>query len=113
MNHLDLPYINHMLDVIKDIENSINSLSEKVFKNNKDKIEANIRRIEIISQDIINISNNLKEKYLEVEWKKLEVIKESLTQYFGVDYNIIWNILNKSIPTLKESLIKIKNDLEK
>ena len=107
-HHLDTPYINHILDIIKDIEESINRSSKENFKKDKDKREANIRRIEIISEDIKNISNKLKEKYPEVGWEKFAKIKESLTNhYFGADHNIVWNILNNSPPILKNKLIDI------
>lgn len=108
MTHIDIPHINYVLDVIKDIENSMNDVSKESFKKDKDKREANIRRVEIVGESLKGISRELKEKYSDVEWEKFEGIKEVFrSHYFGVDLDIVWNILNDSIPLLKERLIRI------
>ena len=60
--HEDIPYIEHILDAIKDIQRSIKNLSKDQFSNNKDKKDANVRRLEIIGEASTNLSNNLREK---------------------------------------------------
>ena len=34
-------------------------------------------------------------------------------QYFGVNLKIVWDIITKDIPILKNQILKIKKDLEK
>ena len=45
--HDDTVYLKHILDAIKDIEESTQNISKNKFKRDKDIREANIRRIEI------------------------------------------------------------------
>ena len=33
-------------------------------------------------------------------------------RYFGVDLNIVWNIIKKELPELKEKIQKIEKELE-
>ena len=59
-NYESFPYINHILDAIRDIEESVRNFTESQFVKNKDAKEANIRRIEIIGEAVKNISNKFK-----------------------------------------------------
>lgn len=109
MNKSNLPYINYILDIINDIQNSIKNTSKKSFEKDKDKKDANVRRLEIMSEAIRSISEELKNKYPYIEWKKFEKIKDIFKdKYFGVDFNIVWDFINENIPALKEKIIKIK-----
>ena len=112
--HLDLPYLNYILDIIADIENSAGNISKDKFLKEKDIKEANVRRIEMISETIKNLSVSLKNKYKDNPWENLAIIKTKIAdQYFGVDFNIIWEVLKKDIPLLKENILKIREDIQK
>jgi uncharacterized protein with HEPN domain len=112
-NHEDLPYINHILDAIKDIEESMKNISREKFEKTKDIKDANIRRIEIIGEAVKNISNNTKEKYNEIEWSKIIGTRDKMIHhYFGVNLDIIWDIIKISIPDLKIKILKIKKNIE-
>ncbi len=112
-NHEDLPYINHILDAIKDIEESVKNISREKFEKTKDIKDANIRRIEIIGEAVKNISNNAKERYKEIEWNKIIGTRNKMIHhYFGVNLDIIWDIIKINIPDLKIKVLKIKKEIE-
>ena len=113
-NHKDLPYLNHILDYINDIEESISGLNKSEFSSDKDVKESNIRRIEIIGEAVKNLSSEVKEEYKETEWSKIASMRDRIAhKYFDVDIDIIWDVIETYIPTLKKQIIKIKKDLEK
>jgi len=110
----DLVFIKHMLDAINDIKSSIKGLSKENFIKSKDLKDATIRRIEIIGEAVKNISENTKEKYHKVEWKKIIGTRDRLIHaYFSVDLDITWDIIKNDLPILERQLLKIKEDLEK
>ena len=112
IKHEDLPYINHILDAIDDIEESVKNISKKKFEETKDVKDANIRRLEIIGEAVKNISKELKEKYKEVEWNRIIGTRDKMTHhYFWVNLDIIWDIIKKDLPELKKRVKKIKEDL--
>lgn len=109
--HIDLPVFNYILDVIKDIEDSIKNIKKEKFLTNKDMIEANIRRLDVISNTLKDHFNNIK-KYNNSYLEEFSQIKEKVTsKYFGADNNLIWDILIKDIPIFKEQILKIKEEL--
>ena len=112
-NHKNLPYINHILDAIKDVEESLKDITKDQFIKNKDVKEANIRRIEIIGESVKNISQSLKDEHKEIEWTKIAGTRDKMIHnYFGVNLDIIWDIIKKDLPKLKKQIEKIKKDLE-
>lgn len=108
----DIPYVNHIYDAINDIEESIKKMSKADFIKNKDAKEANVRRLEIIGEAAKNISHKLKEDYNYIEWKKISGTRDiAIHRYFGVNFDIIWDILKRDIPVLKKQIEKIKKEL--
>lgn len=110
--HEDIPYIEHILEAINNIQESVKSLSEEQFSNNKDKKDANIRRLEIIGEAAKNLSNKLKEKHKEIEWNKIIGTRDKVIHaYSKVNLDIVWDIIKKDLPKLKKQIEKIKYGL--
>ncbi|MEK6928438.1 MAG: DUF86 domain-containing protein [Nanoarchaeota archaeon] len=106
--HSDVPYIQHMLEAIEDIEESIGDLSKEEFVANKDARDANIRRLEIIGEAVKNLSKEFREKNSEIEWNKIAGTRDKVIHnYFGVNLAIVWEIIKKDLPELKKKLKKI------
>src|SRR3989344_5403222 len=101
----DLPYILHILEAIHNIESSIHALNQNQFLKSLDAKDANVRRLEIIGEAVKNISPHLKKAYPNVEWSKIAGTRDKITHhYFGVDFNIVWEIITHDIPLLKDKI---------
>lgn len=113
IKHEDIPYVEHILEAIKDIQKSVGNLSKNQFSNNKDKKDANVRRLEIIGEASKNLSNNLREKHKDIEWNKIIGARNRIIhKYSDVDLDILWNIIKKDLPKLKEQVERIKEELQ-
>ena len=73
---------------------------------------ASIKQLEIIGEAANNLTNELKSKFTEIEWRKIVGLRNILVhQYFGVDEKIIWDIIQEDIPELRTQVETIVNQL--
>jgi len=109
----DLAFIEHILDSINAIKDFSKNMSKEELSSNRLKQSAIVREIEIIGEAVKNISESLKNKHPEIEWKEIVGTRDKMIHhYFGVDLNIVWDIIKINLPDLKEKILKIKEDLK-
>lgn len=76
-------------------------LSYDEFRKDIKTQDAVIRNLEIIGEASKNISENLKNKYPKVPWKSLAGVRDKLIHhYFGINLDIVWNIIKQDLPVL-------------
>ena len=113
-NKDDLVFIKHILDSIDAIKEFSKNISKEELISNRLKQSAIVREIEIIGEAVKNISENLKNKNRKIEWKEITGTRDKMIHhYFGVDLNIIWEIIRKDLPILEKQILSIKKKLDK
>ena len=71
-------------------------------------VDAVIRNLEIIGEAAKNIPKQVKEKYPDVEWRKISGLRDILAhEYFGVDLEVLWDVIKHKLPLLKRQVTKI------
>lgn len=106
----DEPYIRHMLDAIADIEESTDGISKEEFVEDKDIRDANIRRLEVIGEAVKNLSQDFRKNNKEIEWARIAGTRDTMIhKYFGVNLDIVWDIIKQDLPDLKVKLQKMVN----
>ncbi|MCD4840700.1 MAG: DUF86 domain-containing protein [Methanosarcinales archaeon] len=67
------------------------------------------RSFEIISEASKNLSDTLKAENPEIEWKKIAGMRDKLIHaYFGIDWNIVWDVIVNKLPELENSIKTLK-----
>ena len=104
--------LNDICQSIDRIEQYIKNLSFDNFSNDQKSVDAVTRNLEVIGEAANRLPNDFKEKYSEIEWYKVVGLRHRIVhEYFGIDLEIIWQILHKDLPELKRKLTQImKNE---
>jgi uncharacterized protein with HEPN domain len=67
-----------------------------------------VRSLEIIGEAARKTTQDFKASYPEVEWKKMGGTRDRLIHdYFGIDYDIVWEIIQNKLPMLQGQLERI------
>lgn len=98
----DLERIQHMIDAINKIFRYTDGLDYEKFHAEEMVQDAVIKNFEIIGEAAYNLSNELKNRYTGIEWKKIEGLRHILVHdYYKINPEILWNTKEKDLAVLK------------
>jgi len=98
-------YLEDMLQSMERIEEYLGNLDFKEFKMSFMVVDAIIRNFEVIGEASKNIPNEIQEKYPEIPWKKMYGLRNLIAhEYFGIDYEMIWEIAKNNLPQNRTDL---------
>ena len=73
----------------------------KDFVHNDLCFDAVLRNLEIIGEAVKNISEETRQKYPDVKWRKIAGFRDIVAhEYFGVNDETVWDIVENEIPAL-------------
>jgi len=102
-------FLEHILENIKKIEEFSKDASKNEIIENIQKQYALIRAVEIIGEAVRNLPDDFTKKHPDIPWKEVIGTRDKLIHhYFGVDLDILWEIIKGDIPKLKKQIKQIK-----
>jgi uncharacterized protein with HEPN domain len=97
-------YLRHILVAIDRIE-AYSCGGRKEFFRNTMIQDAVIRNLEIIGEATRHLTLEITGRYPGVPWRKITALRNVLIhEYFGVDLEIVWRVVQKRLPQLKLSI---------
>jgi uncharacterized protein with HEPN domain len=77
------------------------SLSKAAFLEDEKTFDAVVRNLEIIGEAVKKLPEALRAQHPNLEWKKMAGLRDILIhEYFGLDAEIVWDIVKSKIPPL-------------
>jgi uncharacterized protein with HEPN domain len=91
---------------LEDIQTSMKRIAEyikgydyKKFRKDNKTVDAVVRNFEIIGEASKNLSDQLRKQNPEIPWNEMYYLRNRVMhEYFGVDYEIIWDIATNYLP---------------
>lgn len=101
-------YLEDIIIAMNRIAEYIEGYSFLEFKRDFKTVDAVIRNFEIIGEASKNLPDEVKEKYPEVPWYEMYLLRNKVShEYFGIDYEIIWDIACNHLPGNKIQIEEI------
>jgi len=108
MSLLSLEYLYHILDEATYLVSRSEGLDKDVFKQDETLKRAFVRSLEIIGEAAKNVSVELRQKHGHIEWRAMAGMRGRLVHaYFGIDYDIVWDVVVNKIPSLQQEIQEI------
>lgn len=106
-------FIQHILDEINFLLEETRGLKYEDLLRNPVLKRAAARSLEIIGEAVKNISGDLKRKHKDIEWRKIAEMRDKIIHYcFGVNWNILWDVIQNKLPELKQRFELILQEIE-
>lgn len=107
-------YLDHILIETSFLLRQLQGLDKSVFLNDDLLQRAIVRSLEVIGEATKNLPNEFKEKYPQVPWRKMAGIRDDrlIHGYFGIDYDIVWDVLVNQVPTLHVEIERLLPNLK-
>lgn len=110
----DTAYLKDILAAIDKIAKYAGGLSREEFLADELIQDGVIRNLEIIGEAVKKIDLALRAEYPQVEWKKIAALRDILIHaYFGVDIEIIWDVVRNKLAALHDVIQLMLKEREK
>jgi len=105
MSKLPEEYLKHILDETNYLIKSSKDLEEEKFSRDETLQKAFVRSLEIIGEAVKNLPKEFTQVNTQVDWKSIAGMRDRLIHgYFGIDYEIVWDVVKNEIPILKQQI---------
>jgi len=107
-------FLEDIINSIGKIERYCHGLSKASFASNELVQDAAIRNLEIIGEAVKKVPDEIKSKKTMIAWKKIAGLRDVLIHdYFGININIIWDVIENKLPELKAAVLEMLPDVER
>ena len=103
-------YVQDILQACEDILNFTHIMdSADELQNDRRTFLAVIHCIEIIGEAARQMPKSFREKHSEISWREIVGLRNVIAhEYFGLDNEIIWDVIQTQIPMLAEQLKSVE-----
>lgn len=103
----DKSRLTHILQAISKVEEYTKGMTKQQLLEDSLHLHATAYNIQIIGEAVYKLTNEYKESHPETPWRIIEKMRHILVHdYFAVDVEIMWLVIEDDIPVLKQQIEK-------
>lgn len=104
----ELAYLKHMLDEARYLQGQSAGLDRGTFLTDPTLQRAFVRSLEIIGEAAKHVPDALRIRHPSVPWRAMAGMRDRVIHdYLGVDYEIVWDVVENKVPALRKDLERI------
>jgi uncharacterized protein with HEPN domain len=97
-------YLDDMIDAVTAIQTYTTGYDYQTFVNDQKTVDAVLHNLAIIGEAATKLSSEIKNEMPEIEWRKIIGLRNIVIhEYFGVDQQIVWDIIANKLQPLAEA----------
>ena len=100
-------YLDDILTAARKVRRFSEGKTRDSLASDEKTFDAVVRNLEIIGEAIKKVPDEVRNAHPEVEWQKIAGLRDILIhEYFGIDLEIIWDVIQNKIPDLEMQIKK-------
>ncbi len=105
-------FVKDIADAIRSVEVFLGTMSYEEFVKDEKTNNAVVWKIQIIGEATKNVPRSVRQKYPDIPWKEMAGMRDRIVHsYFGIDHEIVWNVIKRRLPEIRPRIIEILQDL--
>ena len=103
--------IEDIWEAVEKIERYVSGLSHNAFVKDDKTIDSVARNLEIIGEAANRIPKDFRTQRSEIDWPKIIGLRHRIVHdYFNIDVEIVWEIVQRDSPIFKAKLSVVRDD---
>jgi uncharacterized protein with HEPN domain len=92
-------------EAIEKIERFLAGFDHDTFLRDERTVDAVVRNLEIVGEACSRLPLDFRSAHPEIEWRRISGLRNRIVHdYFGIDLEIVWAILKRELPELKDKI---------
>jgi uncharacterized protein with HEPN domain len=101
-------YLQHVLDEGRYLMVSSRNVGNDAFLQDETLKRAYVRSLEVIGEAVKRVPDSVRQQYPDIERRAIAGMRDRLIHdYFGVDYEIVWDVVSNKVPVLAQDVAQI------
>lgn len=113
MSRNEIMYLRDIAQSCRKVLQFTEGLTQNALLRDGKTYDAVVRNLEIIGEAAKHISDGLREQLADIEWRKIAGLRDMLAHvYFGIDDDILWDIIKNRVPELVRAVERFLSEHE-
>ncbi len=97
--------IEDILAAIQKIERYTAGMDQEIFRQDEKTVDAVVRNLEVVGEATRQLPEDFSNRHPNVPWRQISGLRNRIVhEYFGLDLEIIWQVIRHDLPQLKTHL---------
>ena len=105
-------YLRHIIDEADYLMEHSSSLNKEAFLGDETIKRAFVRSLSVIGEASKKLPEEITSRFEHIQWREMAGMRDRLIHdYFGTDYEIVWDVVINKIPGLHKQIDQILKEL--